>query len=175
MKKVLCVIFVLYMSMTALIIQASESPIALEAIVGSAENVLSENFSGVEPKFLDSLYTKNDITSVPGWGMVASGSNMRGIDVSDLGEKSYVIPLAEGQLEQDVGICFTIAEKKPGRALLDVWNVPVANIGGADKYRFEYNVYISKAGTGSGIVADVSTYTSDVPGATKAIGLVGFM
>ena len=175
MKKVLSVIIGAYLSISFLTAQASESPIALESIVGSAENVLAENFSGIEPKFLDSLYTKNDITSVPGWGMVASGSNMRGINVSDLGEKSYVIPLSEGQLEQDVGICFTIAENKPGRALLDVWNVPVSNISGADKYRFEYNVYISKAGTGSGLVADVSTYTSDVPGATKAIGLVGFM
>lgn len=175
MKKVLCVIFVLCLSISTLTAQASESPIALEAIVGSAENVLAENFSGVEPKFLDSLYTTNDITSVPGWGMVASGSNMRGIDVSDLGEKNYVIPISKGQLEQDVGICFTSAEKKPGRALLDVWNVPVANISGADKYRFEYNMFVSKAGTGSGLVADVSTYTSDVPGATKAIGLIGFM
>ncbi|MBQ2967932.1 MAG: hypothetical protein IJE10_07440 [Clostridia bacterium] len=175
MKKVLCVICVLCLCMSWFTVQASEAPIALEAILGSAENILAENFSGTEPKFLEASFTKNDITSMPGWGMVASGSNMVGVDVSELGEKTYVIPLSEGQLSQDIGIRFTAAESKPGRALLDVWNIPVANITGADKYRFEYNVFIRKAGTGSGLIADVSTYTKDVPGATTAVGLIGFM
>ncbi len=175
MKKVLCILCVLCLCTSWLTVQASEVPIALEAIVGSAENILAENFSGTEPTFLDAAFTKNDVTSMPGWGMVASGSKMVGTDVSDLGEKAYVIPLSEGQLRQDVGIRFTAAESKPGRALLDVWNVPVANIAGTDKYRFEYNVYISRQGNGSGLIADVSTYTKDVPGATTAIGLIGFM
>lgn len=175
MKRIFVLSIITFMLFAAVPVTAADASEKLQAIIGPAENIIAENFSGVEPMFSGKAYYKNDITSVPGWGMVASGSEMTGIDVSDLGEKNYVIPRTEGQLKQDIGIKIKASEKKPGRALLDVWNIPLANINGTEKYRFEYNVYIQSNGMGEGLIADVSTYAVDVPGATKAFGIIGFM
>lgn len=174
MKKIIGFIVFAVMMTFSFTASAADSQEKLQVILGCADKIVAENFSGQDPLFFGQTFRSNNTTDIPGWGMVASGSEMSGIDVSGLGKKNYVIPLSDGQLKADVGISIK-ARNKQDRALLDVWNVPVSNINGADKYRFEYNMYISTNVESEGLIADVSTYAVDVPGATKTTGLVGFM
>ena len=75
--------------------------------------------------------------------MIAESSEISGTDVSNLGEKAYYIPLAADDLQKDIGIKIKATPEATKIAYLDVWNIPIANISGADRYRFEYNLYVT--------------------------------
>lgn len=173
MKKILS--FALSVSL-CLSAAFTASAAGLEAITGSGGNILAENFSEAN-MFEGKVFTKNDTgKSIPGWGMIAEQSEISGIDVSAFGEKEYQIPLKPTDTQKDIGIQIKPTEQSTKIAYLDVWNIPVANIKGAAKYRFEYNIYTSlAAGQKTGdILSEFAFYTSDVPSATKKIGVFAF-
>ncbi len=165
------VLFILPISFSA----AAQTPSAVEAIVGSANNLLIENFS--QPDVFDGkVFLKNDTAkTIPGWGMIAESSEISGTDVSNLGEKAYYIPLAADDLQKDIGIKIKATPEATKIAYLDVWNIPIANISGADRYRFEYNLYVnlSESVKSGELLSEFRFYTSDVPGATKSVGVIG--
>lgn len=180
MKKIMVFITVIaLLSVCASWIAQAEN-MSLEAIMGSGGSVVAENFSTLSadgnPMFLDKSYFKNDTKSVPGWGMVAESSEIRGIEVSDFGDKEYSIPLKENQLQKDVGLRIHGTAEGTKNAAIDAWNIPLDNIRGAEKYRIEYNVYIhnAKVENPAGLITSLIFYAPDVPGVDKVVGVVGF-
>ncbi len=180
MKKRICLVLALMLISAVLPVSAKTTVPMVEAILGSGGSVIAENFSGKDasgaPLFLDKVYYKNDTRSMPGWGMVAESSEIKGVDVSALGEKEYVIPLDAEQLTQDIGIRFGATAEGTKNAALDVWNIPIENIRGADKYRIEYNVYLHnpELEEPSGLLSAVMFYSPDVQNVDKTVGLIGF-
>ena len=178
MKKI--IIATIFTAMMCLPVHAEELK-SLEVIKGSADNYLSENFSSVNqagsPVFKGISIFKNDLSkTAPGWGLIGESSEISGINVSDLGKKEYVIPVSEGQLSEDIGVKISTTEEGVKPTYLDVWNIPLANIAGSSKYRFEYNVYINceEKSNRNDFITDFRFYATDVPGAEKNVGVIGF-
>ena len=170
MKKIILslALFVLIFSCTTTF--AAEN--VLVPIVGLSGSGIAEGFDANEfdgLKFID-----RDLgIKFPSFGFVTEGSVIESVDVSKLGKKEYKIP---SENNKDNGMRISSDGTATKYAYIDVWNVPLSNIKGAENYRIEYNVYVShpENSKNGGMISDICFYAVDIPSATKTVGIIGF-
>ncbi len=170
MKKIILGLTLLVLVISCTTVFAAES--VLVPIMGLSGSGIAEGFD--DSAFDGLKFAERDLgITFPSYGFVTEGSEIASVDVSALGKKEYKIPAEENK---DNGMRISSGGEANKRAYVDIWNVPLENIKGAENYRIEYNVYVSFAENSDNgdVISDVSFYAVDVPSATKNVGIIGF-
>lgn len=170
MKKIILSLALLVLVCTCTTVFASES--VLVPIVGLSGNGIAEGFDAKE--FDDLKFEARDLgAKFPSFGFITEGSLIDSVDVTKFGTKEYKIP---SERDRDNAMRISSDGTATKRAYIDIWNVPLANIRGAENYRIEYNIYVSLGAKSdkNDVISDVSFFAVDVPGATKNVGIIGF-
>ncbi|MBQ2967885.1 MAG: hypothetical protein IJE10_07205 [Clostridia bacterium] len=170
MKKIILGLTLLVLIFSCTTVFAAEKVLA--PIVGLSGSGITEGFDAKE---FDGLkFETRDLGSTfPSFGFITEGSVIESVDVSKLGVKAYKIP---SEPNKDNGMRISSDGTATKRAYIDIWNVPLENIRGAENYRIEYNIYVSlpENSQNGDVISDISFYAVDVPSATKNVGIIGF-
>lgn len=170
MKKIILSLALLVLIFSCTTVLAAEN--VLVPILGLSGSGIAEGFD--DDAFDGLKFTERDLgKKFPSYGFITEGSVIESVDVSSLGKKEYRIP---SESNKDNGMRLSSDGNATKYAYIDLWNVPIENIKGAENYRIEYNVYVShpENSKNGDVISDICFYAVDIPSATKTVGIIGF-